>query len=281
MEIIVAENAGTCFGVERAIKKAFDSVENSSGNVYIMGEVVHNPYVVKKLSDAGVKQVRSLDEIRIGGKTTTNLIIRAHGEPKSVYDFCNENNIKIVDCTCPFVKNAQEKAIELEEEGHQVVIIGEPEHPEVKGIVARTKNGFVLSSPDEVEEKKVKFGKLGILAQTTQSLENFRQTVAKIVRYPKVIKVYNTICTATEERQRAAKRLAENVDLMIVIGGRNSSNTKRLFEICQGLAETKWIENTQEFDDKWLDGVNSVGITAGASTPKEMIDELFKKLKNI
>ena len=277
MKIEIAENSGTCFGVERAIKKSMDASKNNKSNLYIMGDIVHNPFVVKNLTDTGVKRVESIEEIPKGG----SLIVRAHGEPNKTYEYCEKNNVEIIDCTCPFVKKAQNIAIELENQGHQVFIIGEPDHPEVKGILAQTKKGVVINSPNDVKRENSKFGKVGILSQTTQCRENFTKTVAKIVKYPKLVKIHNTICTATEERQRSAKKLAGKVELMIVIGGKNSSNTKRLYEICKIITKTRWIENAQGFDENWIKGVNHVGITAGASTPKEMIDELFKRLKDI
>lgn len=275
MEVKIAENAGTCFGVENAIKKALEAVNNFKGEVYILGEIVHNPFVVEKLKKAGVREVEDVKEIPSGA----SLIIRAHGELKSVYDYCIEKDIEIIDCTCPFVKKAQNIASELEEEGHQVVIIGDPEHPEVRGILARTNSAFAVNSAEDVEERKVKYGKLGILSQTTQSHENFTNIVARIVRYPKIIKVYNTICTATEERQRAAKELANEVELMIVVGGKNSSNTKRLYELCLQFCKSKWIEEPEEIDSNWFEGTKKVGITGGASTPKEIIDSIAGELK--
>ncbi|MFW6383481.1 MAG: 4-hydroxy-3-methylbut-2-enyl diphosphate reductase, partial [Nanoarchaeota archaeon] len=165
MEVKIATNAGTCFGVENAIKKALDAVNNCKESVYILGEIVHNPIVVKKLKDSGVKEINDIKNI----KEEAKLIIRAHGEPKSVYDYCNEKNIGIIDCTCPFVKKAQQIASNLEKEGHQVVIIGDPEHPEVRGILARTNSAFAVNCPEDVEKRKIKYGKLGILSQTTQT----------------------------------------------------------------------------------------------------------------
>lgn len=276
MEVEIAENAGTCFGVENAIKKALDSVKNCKEKVHILGEIVHNPFVVKKLNESGVKEIKSTNELKEG----TNLIIRAHGELKSVYDYCKEKNIEIIDCTCPFVKKAQNIATDLEKEGHQVVIIGDPEHPEVRGILARTDNAFAVKSPEDIKEKKVKYGKLGILSQTTQTHENFTEIVARIVRHSKIIKVYNTICTATEERQISAKKLAKEVDLMIVVGGKNSSNTKRLHQLCSKTCESKWIQDPKEIDSKWFEGIKKVGITGGASTPKEIIQKLAQDLRD-
>ena len=273
MIVKIAKNAGTCFGVDNAIKIAFRAAK-SNGNVYIMGELVHNPYVVEKLRNSGVKQIDDISELNDGD----SLIIRAHGESKEVYEHCKKHGISVIDCTCPFVKKAQNIAVQLEEEGYRVIIIGDPEHPEVRGIVAQTKNAKVIHTPQDVDKEKVKFGKLGILSQTTQTIENFSETVAKIVSHPKIIKIYNTICTATEERQRAAKALSEEVELMIVIGGKNSANTKKLYELCRQRVKTKWVADETEIERQWFEKINSVGITAGASTPNEVIEKVRKNI---
>ncbi|MFW5991155.1 MAG: 4-hydroxy-3-methylbut-2-enyl diphosphate reductase, partial [Candidatus Nanoarchaeia archaeon] len=177
-------------------------------------------------------------------------------------------------------KKAQSLAGRLEEEGYQVVIIGAPDHPEVRGIAGQTNNAKVIQNPEDVDEK-LKYGKVGVLSQTTQTQENFRETVAKIVSYPKIIKIHNTICTATEKRQKAAKKLAKEVELMIVIGGKNSSNTKKLYELCSNFVEAKWIADESELQGEWFSDVNKVGITAGASTPKEVIDKVKESIECI
>ncbi|MGM5482043.1 MAG: 4-hydroxy-3-methylbut-2-enyl diphosphate reductase [Nanobdellota archaeon] len=273
MEVKVAENAGTCFGVANAIKIAFNAAKEYE-NIYITGELVHNPYVVEKLKKSGVKNINDIKKLKRGD----NLIIRAHGESREVYDICEKKGINIIDCTCPFVKKAQSIATLLESKDYKVIIIGDPEHPEVRGIVAQTKDASVIQSPEEVDKKNSKFGKVGILSQTTQTITNFSETVAKIVSLPKIIKVYNTICTATEERQNSAKKLAKRVDKMIVIGGKNSANTKKLYEICNNIVDTAWVCDESEIIKDMIENKQKIGITAGASTPKEIIEKVKEKI---
>lgn len=277
-KIIIAEHAGTCFGVDNAIKIAFEAAKRSNGDkLHILGELVHNPYVVKKLEDVGVIMITDYNEL----KESDSVIIRAHGETKKVYDFCKKNDIKITDCTCPFVKRAQDFAIKLEEDGYQVMIIGDPEHPEVRGIVAHTENAIVVSNPEDVKNKIKKFGKIGVLSQTTQTLENFRMTVAEIVLHAKKLKIHNTICDATEKRQNAAMKLAREVDTMIIIGGRNSSNTKKLYLLCNDIVESSWIIDDSELTVDMVKGFDKIGITAGASTPNEIIDKVKNRIDSL
>ena len=278
MEITIAKNAGTCFGVDNAIKIAFETLERKNEkDIYILGELVHNPAIVEKLSKHGLTSLTDYHDLKEGDC----LIIRAHGEKKEVYDYCNKNDIDIIDCTCPFVKKAQAIAEKLEKEGYNVVIVGDAEHPEVRGILAQTKKGIAIKSPDEVKEKMKPYGKIGILSQTTQRIENFKAIVAEIIGYGKKIKVFNTICSATEKRQNAAKDLCKKVDLMIIIGGKNSSNTKKLYELCKENVNSYWIQDHSELKEEWLKNIDNVGITAGASTPDFVIDEVIEKIKGI
>jgi 4-hydroxy-3-methylbut-2-en-1-yl diphosphate reductase len=278
MEIKIAKYAGTCFGVDNAIKKTFETIkENNNKNIYIIGELVHNPFVVEKLSKEGLIKINNIQKL----KKDDYLIIRAHGEQKKVYDYCNKNKINIIDCTCPFVLKAQKHAQELENKKYQVVIVGDSNHPEVRGIVAQTKNAIVISNPKDAINKIKKNGKIGILSQTTQTRDNFSETIASIISYGKTIKIYNTICDATEKRQFSAKKLAKNVDLMIIIGGKNSSNTEKLYNICSKIVKSYWINSENELKKEWFININKVGITAGASTPKELINKIHKKIKTI
>lgn len=277
-KIIIADHAGTCFGVDNAIKIAFEATKRSNGdNLYILGELVHNPYIVKKLEESGVEMIDDYEEL----KDSDSVIIRAHGERKKVYDYCKKKNIRITDCTCPFVKRAQDFAMDLEEKGYQVVIIGDPEHPEVRGIVAHTDHAIVVSNPEDVKNKIKKFGKIGVLSQTTQTLENFRMTVAEIVNRGKKLKIHNTICDATEKRQNAAMELAKKVDTMIVIGGKNSSNTKKLYQLCKNITKSSLIVDETDLDKSMIQGHEIIGITAGASTPKEIIDKVKSKIESL
>ncbi len=276
MDIKVAEHAGTCFGVSNAISIAFEAAKREK-RIFILGQLVHNPYVVFELENLGVSIVSDVSDLREGD----NLIIRAHGEPKHVYHHCRKNGINIIDCTCPFVKRTQDLASELEGKGYQVVLVGDPDHPEVRGITAQAKNSIVVSKPEDIFNKIKKHQKVGILSQTTQKMQNFKDIVSSILDYQKEVKVHNTICNATSSRQGAALKLCREVDTMVVIGGKNSANTKRLYEICSEKVSTHWISGRDELNMDWFNNATRVGITAGASTPRAVINEVVTRIKGL
>lgn len=278
MQIKTAEHAGTCFGVNNAIKIAFEAAERTNGsNTYIMGDLVHNPQVVQDLLSKGVKTIKDINQLKQGD----NLIIRAHGELKEVYDYCEANNINLIDASCPFVKKAQKIAEELEKQGYQVVLLGDKDHPEVRAIIDRTENAIVIPDPDNMDNDEIReYSKIGILSQTTQPREKLNKLILNILDYQKEIKIHNTICNATSNRQGAALELCSESDLMIVIGGKNSANTKNLFEICSDKTKTHWISDKQELKKEWFEGKNNIGITAGASTPDKIIKEVVEKIKS-
>jgi len=276
MKIIVAPHAGTCFGVNNAIKIAFEAADRYKA--HILGELVHNPQIVQKLADIGVKTILDIKDLNKGD----NLIIRAHGEPKEVYEYCKKNQIQIIDCTCPFVKKAQNLAASLESEGYKVLLVGDEKHPEVRGIAAQTNDPIIVQSPNMLNRDDVKdHHKLGILSQTTQNKKNFREIIQNVLDLPSEIKIHNTICNATTNRQEAALKLSDDVDIMLVIGGKNSANTKRLFEICKEKIKTYWITDTKEIEKSWFNDYDTVGITAGASTPEEIIGRVKEHLDSL
>jgi len=273
MQIKVAPHAGTCFGVNNAIKIAFSAAKNKK-NLYILGELVHNPQVVAELESLGVKAVDDVTQLKQGD----NLIIRAHGEKKDTYEYCQKNNINVIDCTCPYVKRAQNIAQNLDLAGYKVVIVGESDHPEVKGIAAQASSPIIVSGKGQVLDKAL--SKVGILAQTTKKRENFSEIVAELASQTKELKIYNTICGATTNRQDAAKKLCGEVDAIVVIGGRNSANTKRLYEICSECVKTYWISSPGELQAAWFNDYEKVGVTAGASTPLSAIEKTLRKLSS-
>jgi len=276
MKIHIAEHAGTCFGVDNAIKIAFEATEREK-NLHILGDLVHNPQTVKQLLDRGVQVVDDIKQLSEGD----NLIIRAHGENKATYAYCKKNNINIIDCTCPFVRRTQVIASQLDNSGYKVVLIGDADHPEVRGIAAQAKDPIIVSNAEQLDAKSLNgFQKLGVLAQTTQRKENFEEIVKGIISNNRETKVFNTICSATTNRQQAALKICDEVDLMIVIGGRNSANTKRLNEICSQKIKTHWITDAAELENQWFKNIKSVGITAGASTPEIVIQQILKKIKH-
>jgi small subunit ribosomal protein S1 len=275
MKVFLADKAGLCFGVKRALKTAFETA--GKGRVYCFGPLIHNPQEVDRLRRAGVQTVEdfsSLDKDDL-------LIIRSHGVPPLQLARAREKGLQIIDLTCPFVGKAQRDAELLQKEGYQVIVIGEKQHPEVQGILGYAgDDAIVVERVEEVES--LKFGnRLGVVAQTTQSYGNFSGIVLKLLRLSKELKVFNTICYSTKERQDAARVLAGQVDVMLVVGGRNSANTTRLASICRQEGKSTYhIEVADEIEPEWLKGVSKVGVTAGASTPDWVVEGVMKKLKS-
>jgi 4-hydroxy-3-methylbut-2-enyl diphosphate reductase len=277
MRVQVSAKAGFCFGVKRAIEMATDTVRNKEGPIFTLGPLIHNPQVVASLAKMGVNVINDLEDIKKG-----TLIIRSHGVSPELIDKARERGLDIVDATCPFVRRAQSLARELSEQGMQVVVVGDRDHPEVQGIVGWTKGkALVVENPEEAAllDNDAEYG---IFAQTTQMLENFDAIVDVIRKKGVVFKDCNTICSATNQRQQAALELARNVSVMIVVGGANSANTRKLASICRksGTA-TYLIETADELDPAWFQGVKTAGLTAGASTPDWIIEEVRRRMSEI
>jgi 4-hydroxy-3-methylbut-2-en-1-yl diphosphate reductase len=271
-EIIIAEFAGTCKGVKKAIEKSFKfAKENKNENIFIIGDIVHNPIIVDKLNELGVKKINNVSKLKKGDK----LIIRAHGDKKEIFDFCKLNKVTIVDCTCPLVKNSITIGQKLEKDNYQVIIVGDKDHPEVIGIKSQLKNPIIISGPNEINKNDFeKFNKIGILSQTTQKLKTFNETIKIIKAIVPEIKIHNTICNATSIRQNAAIKLCSKIDIMIIIGGKKSANTKALYEICNNVVKSYWINDISEINEDWFRNISKIGITAGASTPIKLINEV-------
>ena len=280
MEVIVAKTAGFCFGVERAVNQVYDQIKNENGPIYTLGPIIHNEEVVRDLEEKGVKVLNSENEILT--LTEGTVIIRSHGVGKHIYDMLKAQGVRIVDATCPFVKKIHRIVQEQNLQGRRVIIIGDETHPEVEGIKgwgdART---MVVKNEEQMEKLPSFTGeKLCIVSQTTFNYNKFKDLVEKFEKKGYDILVLNTICNATQERQVEAERIASQVDAMIVIGGKNSSNTRKLYEICQ--KECKDTYYTQTLDDlnpESVNSVRSVGITAGASTPKKIIEEVHTNVR--
>lgn len=276
MEVILAKHYGFCYGVKRAVKLAQDSI-HLEGPAFTLGPIIHNPQMVSRLEHEGVGMINTLEET-VGG----TVIIRSHGVGPETYEQAAAAGLHLVDATCPHVKKAQTEAKKLSEEGYQVIIVGEKHHPEVKSIFEWSgKKAAIIETVEEAEQ--VAFSdRLGIVAQTTFSGTEFKKIVSILLDKSNDIKIERTICNATEQRQAAAIALAGNVDLMIVIGGKNSANTTRLAELCQvDGCRTYHIETVQEVNENWFVGVEKVGITAGASTPDWIIEEVCKKVQDM
>jgi 4-hydroxy-3-methylbut-2-en-1-yl diphosphate reductase len=276
LKIILAKQAGFCFGVKRATQMAFEAA-SKGGKTFTLGPIIHSPQVVQRLEEMGVGVLKSLTELDSGA-----IIIRSHGVASGELQEAERKELEIVDATCPFVKKAQEHVKSLSQAGYEVVVVGDADHPEVQGIVSYAKGKvYVVGSGDEAAKLR-KMGKIGIVAQTTQSFENLKNVVLECLMKTSEIRVFNTICDATAVRQEEAKALAKQVDCMVVIGGYNSANTRRLAQVCSELQpRTYHIETAQQLDSTWFESVEKVGVTAGASTPKWLIDEVIEQIELI
>jgi 4-hydroxy-3-methylbut-2-enyl diphosphate reductase len=277
MEVVLAKHAGFCFGVKRATQLAFEAADIGS-ETYTLGPIIHSPQVVQRLEEMGVIPVENVSEVESGG----TIIIRSHGVAAEELEAAVRANLEVVDATCPFVKKAQEHVATLSKEGYDIVVVGDAVHPEVQGIVSYAAGRvYVVSSGKDVE-RLPRMSKIGIVAQTTQSFEHLQDVVTACLARGGETRVYNTICDATAVRQDEAKKLAGAVDCMVVIGGFNSANTKRLAQICRELLpRTHHVETACQIDEQWFEGVKKVGVTAGASTPKWIIDEVINRISAI
>jgi len=272
MKIMTAKRAGFCFGVKRAVDMAFKTAQNSS-NVYTLGPIIHNPQVIERLRAEGVEPISTID-----GRNINTLIIRTHGVPCEVLEKLGQKKYKVIDATCPFVKKAQQYAKLLKEAGYQVVIIGDQEHPEVKGLVSYAGNDVVVINRDERLPKLR--NKVGVVVQTTQPLSLLKKIMLDMLEQVKEVKVYNTICNSTALRLKETKAMAKAVDMVLVVGGKNSANTTQLAHLCTSMSvPTYHIETSSEIREEWFSGVRSVGITAGASTPDWIIKEVEERIR--
>ncbi|MDR0514710.1 MAG: 4-hydroxy-3-methylbut-2-enyl diphosphate reductase [Coriobacteriaceae bacterium] len=276
MKVVRARYAGACYGVQRALDMAYAATLDPSP-AHTLGPLIHNPQVVERLAAHGVKVASSLDDVREG-----IVIIRSHGVVPEVKAEAQRRGLPLMDATCPHVARAQKAAASLAQEGYQVIIVGEEGHPEVEGMkaYARTDGREVIVAVDAKGLPEHLEGPVGIVVQTTQSKENLEAVEAALEARGFKPLVKNTICFATRQRQEAAADLAGEVDALVVIGGRNSSNTSRLFEICrQSCPRSHHIEVPAEIDPSWFTGCATVGVTAGASTPEDQIEAVIDLLE--
>lgn len=276
IEIMVAKRAGFCFGVKRAIDITVEMAKEKKEGLYTLGPIIHNPQVIEKLKQEGISPVEIGD---LEGKKISSLIIRTHGIPCQLYAEISGRGIRIIDATCPFVKNAQHYAKLLQENGYQVVILGDKNHPEVKGIMSYAGNdALVVDQDSPLPRLKTK---VGVVVQTTQPVEALKKVLADIVEHAKEVKVYNTICNSTALRLKETAEMAGRVDIMIVVGGKNSANTTQLANLCRSMAvRTYHIETDDEIDASWFREARRVGITAGASTPDWIITRVAKRIQD-
>ncbi len=280
MEVVVAEHAGFCFGVTKAVETVYEQIEQGKKNIYTYGPIIHNEIVVSDLEKKGVKVIENIEEL--SGITDGCVIIRSHGVTKQVHESLEKSGLQIIDATCPFVKRIHRIVQEESGKGRSIIVIGSDDHPEVQGIVSyATGPVYVIDSPEKARLFKAKMDtEFTVVSQTTFNKNKFQETIEIIENYGYNINIVNTICNATEERQSEAEEIASKADVMIVIGGSHSSNSRKLYEICSKRCDRTYFIQTLDDLDLHIDAtVNLVGITAGASTPKNIIEEVQKHVR--
>ena len=277
LEIRVSESAGFCWGVERALEVARRAATDARGPINTLGPLIHNPGVIAELRASGIGVVSRPEQVEEG-----TIILRSHGVPREIKEELLNSGLTVLDATCRFVKSAQEKAARLKERGYIVVILGEKDHPEVLALRSYAgEESVVVESPADLPSE-LPGNRVGVVVQTTQSQERLADLVAYLAPRSRELLVYNTICSATEQRQAAAISMAADVDVVIVVGGRDSGNTRRLAELCTGVQpRTHHIESADELEPRWFTEARSVGITAGASTPADQIDAVIRRIREM
>lgn len=274
MKIELADSYGFCFGVKRAIRIAENTKDSAT-----YGELIHNAEEINRLKEHfNVKTLNTMQDL----ENENSIIIRTHGITKKDLDAFKSQNKKIIDATCPFVSKPQNIVEKMSKDGYDIVIFGDKNHPEVKGIMSYAlKNVFVVLSTDELMDKKIS-NKVAVVSQTTKKVEEFTKIVSFLITRSKEVRVFNTICNATLENQKAVEKLAKKADVMIIIGGKNSSNTKQLYLISKQICSDSYhIENESELEKEWFKGKNLCGISAGASTPDWIIANVSNKIREL
>src|SRR6267378_1074383 len=278
MDVIVADNAGFCFGVKRAIKMANDTMDGAGTRVKSLGSLIHNPQVVSSFRKRGLEVVGDLESV----DPEDTVIIRSHGVGPELKRDAAERGLKVVDTTCPFVTKAQQYAAKLVEENYKVVMIGDKQHPEVIGVVAHSGDkAIVINTVAEAEALKF-IPRMGVVFQTTHSIGHVQEIVGALLKRGKEVRVFNTLCGATTSMQKTAVELAPEVEAMVVVGGRQSANTAQLAEVCRRVnPRVHQVECADEIRAEWFSGLRRIGVSAGASTPDEVIAEVVERLTQI
>ncbi|MCX5707022.1 MAG: 4-hydroxy-3-methylbut-2-enyl diphosphate reductase [Candidatus Omnitrophica bacterium] len=276
MHVNVAKSAGFCFGVKRALDIAFRTASEGK-NVFMLGDIVHNETVVKEIEKAGIKKISKLKPA--SGEV---LLTRAHGISKATFSKAKRLGYNIIDATCPMVKEIHKVAREMEEKGSKIIVIGDKKHDEVRGIIGQLKEkALVIDGLKSIPLPKIKSIKNAcVVVQSTQNLENVLKIVEALKKYIPALKFFNTICNPTRTKQEEIKSLPLKNDVMIIIGSKNSANTKRLYEISRKINKRSWwVNSKEEIKSAWFKGAKNIGITAGASTPEVTIQEIIKQVK--
>lgn len=285
MEIIRAEKMGFCFGVAGAINLCNEVIneKNFQGNLYILGMLVHNKRVTSDMEKKGFTTLseEDLQDEKINLEKKDVVIIRAHGTTKKIYDILKKKEVKIFDATCVFVERIRRALIEAEKKGKKIIFIGDKNHPEVKGIVSFGNDVRIVNSFEEFKELDIKMDEeYCLLTQTTLNKELFFKIKDYITENYMNIEIFSKICGATYERQKAVEKLAEEVDIVLIVGDNKSSNSKKLYEISKSVNEnSRLLQDVTELDSSWFNNVKKVGITAGASTPEEIILEIENEIR--
>ena len=276
MKINLAKSSGFCFGVKRALEIAALTLKSKS-NVYMLGDIVHNEDVVREIKKAGAKKIKKLRK----GKNKT-LLIRAHGASVKIFNKAKALGYKIVDATCPMVKEIHRIARRMEQKGYKIIVIGDKRHDEVQGIIGQIKNKAVVIDSPRLPLKSVqRIKKAALVAQSTQNTEKVLRIVKILKRHIKELKFFNTICRPTRTKQEEIKTMPLENEVMIIIGSRTSANTKRLYEISKSLNRRSfWVQRKAEIKPGWFKDVKSVGVAAGASTPDSTTSEVIRKIRS-
>lgn len=275
MLIKKAKSYGFCFGVKRAVEIA----ENSK-NAVTLGPLIHNPLEIERLSkNYNVKYVNSTDEVDGNIK---RVIVRTHGIPKNKYNELLNKNVEVIDATCPFVKKPQEIVEKMSNEGYDIVIFGDKNHPEIQGVMSYSIHERVYVVLDVKELKNIHLkDKIATVAQTTRKISDYLKITDYLIKNYKEVRVFNTICNATFENQDAVRELSREADIMIIVGGKNSSNTKQLFNIAKENCDAYLVESEDEIKKEWFEGKNLCGVSAGASTPEWLVEKIISRIKDL
>ena len=273
MEIIIARDAGYCFGVRDAVNLAYETA-NEFGEVYMLGDIVHNERVVEDLSNSGTKVVESLDKV----PNDKPVLFRAHGTSEEVWKVAKEKGLNIIDATCPLVQEIHDEVEKLEKDGRQIIIIGDHGHDEVIGIMSHAKNPLVIATTEEANDLR-KIKRAGVVSQSTQTIENVQAIINILMTKIFDLHFINTICFPTKRNQEQIKELANDCDVMLIIGSFTSANSKRLTELALKInPKTYQVTCADDINYKWFNKAKKVGISAGASTPDYLIKEVYDKL---
>lgn len=276
MKIIVAKDAGYCFGVRHAVDQAYKTTKEH-GDVYMLGHIVHNENVVEDLETAGTKVVDSLEQVPAGKP----LLFRAHGTEPDIWDQAQKKKLNIIDATCPLVTEIHKEVRRLEKDGRQIIIIGDHGHDEIIGIATQVKNAIVISDAEEAQKLK-KMKRAGVVSQSTQMIENIQDIISVLLTKVSDLHFVNTICFPTKRNHEQIKRLAQKADILIIIGSFTSANSKRLTQLAlERNPQSYQVTNVDDIQNKWFKNAGIVGISAGASTPDNVIQDVIQHVKQI